>query len=158
VAEGKPFETEARVRRLDGEYRWFLIRAFPLFERLRSHCRLVRKRHRYPGQKAGRREAEASEAYLHEAQRLGHMGSWAHNVSSGTLFASPELLRIFGRDPDEEKLTVEKFRERIHPEDRPFIEEVANKCTNEKIDFEVTTELFFGRLDKERVQCGPPCF
>jgi len=64
------------------------------------------------------------------------MGSWAHNVSSGTLFASPELLRIFGRDPDEEKLTVEKFRERIHPADLRFIEAVANKSTNEKTDFE----------------------
>jgi PAS domain S-box-containing protein len=33
VAEGKPFETEARVRRFDGEYRWFLSRAFPLLDR-----------------------------------------------------------------------------------------------------------------------------
>jgi PAS domain S-box-containing protein len=30
LAEGKQFETEARVRRTDGEYRWFLIRAVPL--------------------------------------------------------------------------------------------------------------------------------
>jgi len=30
LAEGKHFETEARVRRRDGEYRWFLIRAVPL--------------------------------------------------------------------------------------------------------------------------------
>jgi PAS domain S-box-containing protein len=33
VAEGKPFETETRVRRFDGECRWFLYRAFPLFDR-----------------------------------------------------------------------------------------------------------------------------
>jgi hypothetical protein len=30
---GKPFEAEARVRRFDGEYRWFLTRACPLFDR-----------------------------------------------------------------------------------------------------------------------------
>src|ERR1700741_3928465 len=30
LAEGEQFETEARVRRKDGEYRWFLIRAVPL--------------------------------------------------------------------------------------------------------------------------------
>jgi len=30
LAGGKPFEHEARVRRVDGEYRWFLIRNVPL--------------------------------------------------------------------------------------------------------------------------------
>src|SRR5262249_36006737 len=30
LAAGAPLETEARVRRADGEYRWFLIRAVPL--------------------------------------------------------------------------------------------------------------------------------
>ena len=30
VASGKPFENEARYRRADGEYRWFLVRAVPL--------------------------------------------------------------------------------------------------------------------------------
>jgi PAS domain S-box-containing protein len=32
VAEGKPLEMETRLRRFDGEYRWFLERVFPLFE------------------------------------------------------------------------------------------------------------------------------
>src|SRR6185503_18623720 len=32
VAEVKPLEVEARLRRFDGEYRWFLKRAFPLFD------------------------------------------------------------------------------------------------------------------------------
>src|SRR5277367_6635470 len=30
LASGEPFETEARVRRVDGEYRWFLLRNIPL--------------------------------------------------------------------------------------------------------------------------------
>src|SRR6202163_4233039 len=30
LAGGKPFEKEARLRRADGQYRWFLIRALPL--------------------------------------------------------------------------------------------------------------------------------
>src|SRR5260370_15261308 len=30
LAAGKPFEKEARLRRADGKYRWFLIRAVPL--------------------------------------------------------------------------------------------------------------------------------
>ncbi len=30
LAAGEPFENEARVRRVNGEYRWFLIRNVPL--------------------------------------------------------------------------------------------------------------------------------
>jgi PAS domain S-box-containing protein len=33
LAEAKPLETETRLRRSDGEYRWFLTRAFPLLDR-----------------------------------------------------------------------------------------------------------------------------
>ena len=32
LAEGKPFEAETRIRRFDGQYRWFLGRAFPLLD------------------------------------------------------------------------------------------------------------------------------
>ncbi|HMD96776.1 MAG TPA: PAS domain-containing protein [Terriglobia bacterium] len=32
LAEGKPFEAETRLRRFDGEYRWFIGRAFPLLD------------------------------------------------------------------------------------------------------------------------------
>jgi PAS domain S-box-containing protein len=36
LAEAKPFEAETRLRRFDGEYRWFLSRAFPLLDRAGS--------------------------------------------------------------------------------------------------------------------------
>jgi PAS domain S-box-containing protein len=89
---------------------------------------------------AERKQAEEnlrqSEAYLQEAQKLGRMGSWAHNAISGTFFASPELLRIFGRDPNGEKPTREMLRECIHPGDRPSYVEMVTKATNEKANWE----------------------
>jgi PAS domain-containing protein len=36
VASGERFEREARFRRADGEYRWFLVRAVPLRDELGS--------------------------------------------------------------------------------------------------------------------------
>src|SRR3981189_1778958 len=44
-----------------------------------------------------------SEVYLQEAQRLGHMGCYVFDVSSRSAFASPELLRIFGLDPAQDR-------------------------------------------------------
>ena len=88
---------------------------------------------------AERKQAEEklrqSEAYLHEAQKLGRMGSWAHNAISGSFFPSPELLRIFGRDPNDEKTTREMLRECIHPADRPLYVQTVTKASNEKADW-----------------------
>jgi len=38
LAAGQPFENEARIRRVDGDYRWFLIRNVPLTPRGGDHC------------------------------------------------------------------------------------------------------------------------
>ena len=60
-----------------------------------------------------------SEAYLAEAQRLSHTGSWALDVASNRyVYTSEESDRIFGFDPQGEKPTREAVFERIHPEDR----------------------------------------
>ena len=77
-----------------------------------------------------------SEAHLHDAQRLGQMGSWAFNDSSGSFFASRELLRIYGRDPDEKKTTREMLREHVHPDDLAPFEEVISKARREKTGYE----------------------
>src|SRR5258707_11757767 len=41
-----------------------------------------------------------SEAYLAEAQRLSHTGSWAWNIGAKRLFWSVETFKIFGFDPN----------------------------------------------------------
>jgi PAS domain S-box-containing protein len=60
-----------------------------------------------------------SEAYLAEAQRLSHTGSWAWSpVTRQPLYWSEEMFRIFGLSPHEGVPTAETFLQRIHPEDR----------------------------------------
>jgi PAS domain S-box-containing protein len=66
-----------------------------------------------------------SEGYLAEAQKLTHTGSWAWNVRTGALFWSQEIFRIYDYAPQEIGLTWPQFLERVHPEDRPQIEQSA---------------------------------
>jgi PAS domain S-box-containing protein len=77
-----------------------------------------------------------SEVYLHEAQRLGHMGSWAHQRWSGAFFASPEMVRIFGGNPDEGPPTEDMVRARVHPDDWPLFEKRVHQARTEKADLE----------------------
>ena len=76
-----------------------------------------------------------SEAYLTEAQRLSHTGSWAFDVASNRyVYTSEESDRIFGFDPQGEKPTREAIFERIHPEDRSSWKRNLEKSLREKVD------------------------
>jgi len=72
-----------------------------------------------------------SEAYLAEAQRLTHTGSWAWNLRTGELYWSHELHRIYGLDP-QIKPTWPWFFDQVHPEDRARVKEQARMESTEK--------------------------
>jgi PAS domain S-box-containing protein len=79
-----------------------------------------------------------SEGYLAEAQRLTRSGSWAWNVRTGDIFWSREIFRIYDYDPEKMKPTWPHFLERVHPEDRPGVEQRAKMeaTRKEKVDSE----------------------
>src|SRR5213594_3186524 len=79
-----------------------------------------------------------SEAYLAEAQRLSHTGSWAWDIATGELtHSSEEHSRLLGFDPQGDRPSRDEFRQRIHPEDRGRILDVVDKAARERRDFEV---------------------
>lgn len=60
-----------------------------------------------------------SEAYLAEAQKLTHTGSWAYDPRGDRmLYCSEEVYRIFGVDPKASVPSIEVLLQRVHPEDR----------------------------------------
>src|SRR5258705_956166 len=75
--------------------------------------------------KKAERELRRSEGYLAEAQKLTHTGSWAWNVGTGVLFWSREIFSIYAYEYQEMGVSWPQFLERIHPEDRPQIEQSA---------------------------------
>lgn len=65
------------------------------------------------------------EAVLHEAERVAHLGTWTWDIQSGRVTWSEELFRIFGLEPGAEAPTSEAFMARVHPDDRPRVEETT---------------------------------
>src|ERR1700730_1784111 len=82
--------------------------------------------------KKAERELRRSEGYLAEAQKLTHTGSWAWNVRTGVLFWSREIFDIYDYEYQEMGPTWPQFLERVHPEDRPQIEQSARMETSGK--------------------------
>jgi PAS domain S-box-containing protein len=76
-----------------------------------------------------------SEAYLAEAQRLSHTGSWAFDLaSSNYIYLSEECFRIFGLDAQEGLPTREAVSRLIHPEDWGRVNGDFEKSLREKVD------------------------
>lgn len=63
-----------------------------------------------------------SEAHLKAAQRIGKLGSWEFNLTTGVVTWSDETFRIFGQSPEVKTLTYEGFLKLVHPEDREGID------------------------------------
>ena len=92
---------------------------------------------------------ERSEAYMAEAQRLSHTGSWHLNVRTGELVWSQEFFAILGFDSEKTKPSYPLFLERIHPEDRSKFDQVRSAAIREKKDYEVEYRLLLpGGLTK----------
>src|SRR5215471_3946452 len=77
-----------------------------------------------------------SEAYSAEAQSLSHTGSWHWNVSTGEVAWSQAYCAIFGFDFETDQPSYQLFIERVHPEDRPKVEQVLWADVREKRDFD----------------------
>lgn len=85
--------------------------------------------------RASRDALRLSEAYLAEAQRLSHTGSWAFDVSGNKyVYLSEECLRIFEVDTPGDLPRREAIARLIHPEDWPRVDDGFRKAVRDKID------------------------
>jgi PAS domain S-box-containing protein len=74
-----------------------------------------------------------SEAYLAEAQRISHTGSFGCKASSGEMFWSEETFRIFGYDRGA-KPAVEAILKRVHPDDKAMVQGQIDSATSQGKD------------------------
>jgi PAS domain S-box-containing protein len=136
VKNGQAMESEARVRRADGEYCWWFIRNVPLRDETGKLVRWYGTAIDIEDRKRAEQGLRKSEAYLAEAQRLAKTGSWAYNpAAEKCIYWSDEMLRIFGLDPRRNLPDREEFLRMVHPEDRDRFNEGIEKSRREKSNF-----------------------
>jgi PAS domain S-box-containing protein len=89
----------------------------------------------------GRQRAEQrSEAYLAEAQRLSHTGSFGWRPSTGEIIWSEETFRIFQYDRTTTP-TVELILQRTHPEEAAFVRHAIERASRDGKDFDFEHRL-----------------
>jgi PAS domain S-box-containing protein len=135
VQTGAPYEFEHRIRRADGVYRWFQSRGHPLRDPEGRIVRWYNLLTDIDGHKQAEERLRRSEAFLLEAQSMSHTGSWRHNLVTGELTVSPEVLRIRGRPPGFTPDSIEFFFEGMHPDDRERVRSTYETAQKSKQDF-----------------------
>src|SRR6266853_1810314 len=89
---------------------------------------------------ARQRAEERQEAYLAEAQRLSHTGSFGWRVSTGGIVWSEETFRIFQYDRAAEP-SVDRMLHRVHPEDAALVKQTLERASHDVKDFELECRL-----------------
>src|ERR1700747_718246 len=87
------------------------------------------------------RKLEESNARLEESQRVSHLGYWIWNLDTNRVVFSNETCRIYGIKPREDPIDLEAIRELIHPEDRGYVFENAERAVRDKVHIETEHRL-----------------
>ena len=140
AASANDLEIEARLRGVDGKYRWFLGRAMALRDEAGNVVRSYGTNIDIEDRKRAEDALRRSEAYLAEAQRLSVTGSFGWRVISGDVVWSEETYRIFGFDRAD-KPSVDQVLQRVHPEDRELVRGEVNRVAQGDHDFDVECRL-----------------
>jgi PAS domain S-box-containing protein len=101
-----------------------------------------------------------SEAYLSEAQRLSHTGSWAGIPATGEhTYWSEEAFRVLGFDSAGGPPRFEELQRCFHPDDRARTTEHFKTAIREKVDWDVSYRIVHpGGEIREIQSIGHPVF
>jgi len=127
VAEGLGCDVTKRIVRPDGELRHIRCVGAPVVEN-GTLKRIVGSAIDVTEHELLTQELRRREAYLAEAQKLSHTGSFGWRPRWGENVWSDETYRIFEYDPAE-KATLDMVIERVHPEDRNLVLELIERAS-----------------------------
>ena len=129
-------DVTTRIVRPDGEVRYVRCVGVPVFENgafKAFHGTTID----VTEQELLTQELRREQAYLAEAQRLTHSGSWAANFVTGQNFhLSDETVRMHGFNPGD-AIPFEGFFNTVHTEDLPAVRAALENATRAGADYDI---------------------
>jgi PAS domain S-box-containing protein len=135
IRDGTDFELDYRLLLPDGAAKYIHAVGHPVVNASGDVIELVGTAMDVTERKRAEDALRASEAFLLDAQRLTRTCSWRHEVLSGKVTVSPEGLLMFGIEPDDDASSVDFYSSRMHPKDRPEVEQAYAAAVLGKTDF-----------------------
>ena len=134
LEEASSFDATKRIVRPDGEIRYIRCVGVPVVEN-QSLKKYVGSAIDVTEHELLTQELRRREAYLTEAQRLSHTGSFGWRPDTGEIVWSDETYRIFEYDRSV-KPTINSVAQRVHPADLTDFQGVIDRAFAGATDFE----------------------
>ncbi len=122
VLQGE-FDHEYRIVRPDGSVRWIRDRGSPVAANGSDQCLITGIAEDITRRKQADQRLRDSEERLRLALVAANQGLWDLNIQTGETIVSSEYVTMLGYDPTDFQESMEKWLDRLHPDDR---ERVAN--------------------------------
>ena len=159
LTTGVPLEVEARVRRADGQYRWFLHRKVPLRDDQGTIVRWYGSSGDIDDRKRAEDALQRSQFYLSEGQRLCDSGTWSFTPDRVCDYWSAHLYEIFGFDPAKGIPTIADYLAIVHPGDRERVERTINRMISEGVGCDIKKRIIRPDGQLRGIRCvGVPVF
>ena len=134
---GAPFHAEFRLRNQEGNFRWFIARAWPVCDDDQRITRWFAASTDIHDVKDGQEKLRQANESLSLAQRAGAAGIWDWRVNENTAaYVSPEYRDLYGLGP-ETTITYERWLQLVHPDDRLRVEAYSREFFASGSDFAV---------------------
>src|SRR5713226_2518355 len=133
--DGEGFALEHRLQLPSGSIKHVRVTARPLRDSA-GNLEFVGAVTDITDQKRAEESVRESEAYLAEAQRLSHTGSWAWSPDQDIRYWSEECYRVLSFDPQDGLPRFADFFQRLHPDDQPGFTELVQTAIRDKADWE----------------------
>ena len=142
VATAEPGDCEARLRRHDGVYRWFLFRPAPARDEAGNFVGWYGTVTDIEDRKTAEAALLRSEAIAAEAQKLSLTGSFAWDPVNDDHYWSEQTFQILGYDRTVE-LSTDLLVQRVHPDDRHIFKYQLSRAAlgQESYDYELRVRM-----------------
>ncbi|HEY1962362.1 MAG TPA: PAS domain-containing protein [Rhizomicrobium sp.] len=127
LASGEPGELEARLRRFDGVYRWFLFRCDPLRDETGAVVKWYGTNTDIEDLKQAEQELRHSAAFLAQGEAVSETGSFLWRLEANEITCSAQFHRIFEFEQGF-PITLEHLAGRVHPDDFRMLDEMAARA------------------------------
>lgn len=168
VSTGDEMYSVFRIRRRDGEYRWFDARAIPQTNENGEIIRWLGSNTDITNIELTRQALTASEQLFHTAFDYAPLGMMIINMNGGVIKSNPSLRQLLGYENSDEHQEIPGLLQLVHPEELRNTQFQLEKLRYEKLTFAQYETRLIAR-DQHRVPvlislafinkaAGEPCY